>query len=236
MRLFQFNEKTMQDRAFTLIELLIVVAIIAILAAIAVPNFLEAQVRAKISRTKADLRTIATGLETYYVDYNQYPYASAINTSGTLEQINNEMAPTHKFLSSMITTPVSYLNGIPQDVFATGFDRYELRHFFYAPLALEKRRQGVDGFPADNLYWPGPPNHTDPNTTATLGAFELRLQYLGMWTMWGCGPDLDRTDLSPSKIGGPLSTNWHLGFYDPTNGTVSNGDVFRSQKHVNLGY
>jgi prepilin-type N-terminal cleavage/methylation domain-containing protein len=49
--------------AFTLIELLIVVAIIAILAAIAVPNFLEAQVRAKVSRIKADFRSVATGLE-----------------------------------------------------------------------------------------------------------------------------------------------------------------------------
>ena len=47
---------------FTLIELLIVVAIIAILAAIAVPNFLEAQVRAKVSRTKNDLRTQATAM------------------------------------------------------------------------------------------------------------------------------------------------------------------------------
>ena len=58
-------------RAFTLIDLLIVVAIIAILAAIAVPNFLEAQTRSKISRAKADMRTMATALESYLVDNNK---------------------------------------------------------------------------------------------------------------------------------------------------------------------
>ncbi len=58
---------------FTLIELLIVVAIIAILAAIAVPNFLEAQTRAKVSRVKSDMRTVATALESYRVDGNKYP-------------------------------------------------------------------------------------------------------------------------------------------------------------------
>jgi prepilin-type N-terminal cleavage/methylation domain-containing protein len=60
-------------RAFTLIELLIVVAIIAILAAIAVPNFLEAQVRSKVSRVHSDLRSVATALEAYRVDANSYP-------------------------------------------------------------------------------------------------------------------------------------------------------------------
>ena len=62
-------------RGFTLIELLIVVAIIAILAAIAVPNFLEAQVRATISRTQADLRTLPVALEAYAIDHNDYPPA-----------------------------------------------------------------------------------------------------------------------------------------------------------------
>ena len=59
-------------RAFTLIELLIVVAIIAILAAIAVPNFLEAQTRSKVSRSKADIRTQAIAMEAYFVDHNSY--------------------------------------------------------------------------------------------------------------------------------------------------------------------
>lgn len=58
---------------FTLIELLVVVAVIAILAAIAVPNFLEAQTRAKVARVSSDLRTAVTCLEAYAVDNNAYP-------------------------------------------------------------------------------------------------------------------------------------------------------------------
>ena len=57
---------------FTLIELLVVIAIIAILAAIAVPNFLEAQTRAKVARVRTDFRIITVANESYYVDNNKY--------------------------------------------------------------------------------------------------------------------------------------------------------------------
>ena len=63
----------MRSKAFTLIELLVVVAVIAILAAIAVPTFLQASTRAKVSRVKADYSAIATCLEAYIVDWNTYP-------------------------------------------------------------------------------------------------------------------------------------------------------------------
>ena len=70
-----------------------VVAIIALLAAIALPNFLEAQTRAKVSRAKADLRTVATALEAYRVDSNAYPPNDGV----------------YNVLPCQITTPVAYI-------------------------------------------------------------------------------------------------------------------------------
>ncbi len=58
---------------FTLIELLIVVAIIGILAAIAVPNFLGAQIRAKVAHSKAELRTYIQIQNLYFMDHNDIP-------------------------------------------------------------------------------------------------------------------------------------------------------------------
>jgi prepilin-type N-terminal cleavage/methylation domain-containing protein len=60
-------------RAFTLIELLIVVAIIAILAAIAVFNMQEATARARKAQDLANIRLIGTALQAYMVDHNTLP-------------------------------------------------------------------------------------------------------------------------------------------------------------------
>ncbi|RJP32291.1 MAG: prepilin-type N-terminal cleavage/methylation domain-containing protein [Candidatus Omnitrophota bacterium] len=98
--------ETTKKTGFTLIELLIVVAIIGILAAIAVPNFLNAQMRAKISRVQADMKAVSTALEQYYLDYNSYVEDHDWPTGGMDERG-----------LFRLTTPVAYMNSLPLDPF-----------------------------------------------------------------------------------------------------------------------
>jgi type II secretion system protein G len=90
----------MGNKGFTLIELLIVVAIIGILAAIAVPNFLNAQVRAKVAKTEAEMKSYVTAAEMYRLDNNNYfPH--------------NHTPWQNKYL----TTPIAYFSNMPRDIF-----------------------------------------------------------------------------------------------------------------------
>lgn len=135
-------------RAFTLIELLVVVGIIAILAAIAVPNFLEAQTRAKVSRVKADFRALSTAFESYHIDHNNYPYCwldcppcdeyvlddkitdliGFIYSAGFMSQATHETrffrgAPPKISIAGRdfdtVTTPIAYITKFPTDLFIT---------------------------------------------------------------------------------------------------------------------
>jgi prepilin-type N-terminal cleavage/methylation domain-containing protein len=58
------------NRGFTLVEIMIVVAIIALLAAIAVPGFLRARKRSQGTTIKNDLRLIDAGIDQYAIEYN----------------------------------------------------------------------------------------------------------------------------------------------------------------------
>ena len=109
-----------------MIELLIVIAIIAILALIAVPNFLEAQTRAKISRCEADMKTIATGITAYSVDWGTFPLGERATQRLFIDVLNIPTNPQlhGSFYTQLLTTPVAYLSSVPRDVFleASGND------------------------------------------------------------------------------------------------------------------
>ena len=61
------------ERGFTLVELMVVVAIIALLASVVIPNFVHARAQAAVSQSEANIKQIATALELYYTDKEDYP-------------------------------------------------------------------------------------------------------------------------------------------------------------------
>jgi prepilin-type N-terminal cleavage/methylation domain-containing protein len=201
-------------RAFTLIELLIVVAIIAILAAIAVPNFLEAQVRAKVSRTKADMRSIATGLEAYRVDENHYPpWADWRTTDAPGSDYYNDAALFHAKIPNFITTPVAYLTSISRDVFVRSSTFSNARYPVESGVGFR-----FQYFPYDGLA-------VAPTTSAAAKITNgYRAAQTGGWLFYSFGPDFD-----DNRIGSPREgTNAVYTRYDSTNGTVSTGNIIRT--------
>jgi prepilin-type N-terminal cleavage/methylation domain-containing protein len=111
--------------AFTLIELLIVVGIVAILALVAIPNLLHAQVRAKVSRAKADMRTLATAMEAYAVDTHHYPpdFDSNIYPGVTVQD--------ESLTYAQLTTPVAFITSVPLDPFRQGLSTTRGGYFEY---------------------------------------------------------------------------------------------------------
>jgi len=193
--------KRLGGKGFTLIELLIVVAIIAILAAIAVPNFLEAQVRAKVSRVMGDMRTVSIALGAYHVDHQRFP--PSVPPSGALSW--------HMRLVCL-TTPIAYLSTYEcmRDIFNNdvlneknvGETYGEERVFFY-----REERSERENYPSGYYIW------SDPES----------ISYNKAWRLMSWGPD--RRFTSFYDLGGDgISINV---LYDPTNGTKSAGDIYR---------
>ena len=88
-------------KGFTLIELMIVVAIIGILAAIAVPNFMKFQARARQSEAKANLKGYFTSIKSYFAEAGSY----VCGDCGFQPEKKNRYAYTYSSTASKATDP-----------------------------------------------------------------------------------------------------------------------------------
>jgi type II secretion system protein G len=195
-------------RGFTLIELLIVVTVIAILAALAVPNFLASQARSKVARAHSDLRTLAIGLEAYRVDHNAYPSAES---NGTMKWMR------------WATTPVAYLERVHlPDPFTRNADPHDLRTYrsyrFYRYYGFNDR-----GY-----------TNADHDTGAIIPVYPSgpgRMRVLA-YALMSHGPDrirsVDEKGRTFLRSDNLFDTGRFMLFlYDPTNGAVSFGEILR---------
>jgi prepilin-type N-terminal cleavage/methylation domain-containing protein len=188
-----------EPHGFTLIELLIVIAIILILISIALPNFLEAQARAKVVRAEADMRTLATALESYYHDRKIYPYLSVASLEYT------HLTDGFRWL----TSPVAYLKSLPIDSFSLPVDgptlvaimgpNYKFVSTTPIPMDGMKRFSTVDAYA---IYSFGP--NLDYDSIPLVGGWPF------------------------SKVDNPCRYQFSpVLSYSPTNGTRSVGDILR---------
>lgn len=149
------------QKGFTLIELLIVVAIIGILAAIAVPNFIAAQTKAKVSRVYADMKNLSTAVGMYEIDNGRTPIGSGEGMRLGIWSNDTRIAWLR------LTTPVAYIGSIPNDPFGRAssgfsvFDNEIIVHYIYNTNDNPTERFGNMGAMREvgyiwYMYSPGP--------------------------------------------------------------------------------
>ena len=195
-----------KDVGFTVIELLIVIVIISIIAAIAVPNLMSANIRAKVSGVKADMGSIAIALEDYKIDDpgRDYPIEpptpyghDEIAVLGRAFDDPSDALGLGKLVYPLDASEPTYLKRIAGDPF---------------------NNDGVEDWKEDNTKH----NHhysyytvdKDRNTSTSEAKY---------WALVSYGPDknLDITNYSQAKAAVDSGTN----LYDPDNGINSDGDI-----------
>jgi prepilin-type N-terminal cleavage/methylation domain-containing protein len=181
---------------FTLIELLIVVAIIGVLAAIAVPNFLNAQIRAKVAKAVGNMRSVETALEMYYIDKNSYP-RWAWDGWGNPDK--------HYEGFRDLTTPVAYISS--GDALVNPFK-----------VHYQKEHNVPDGRELDPFFELGT-FHYQGGGSRSQQTFDTTTFPKNVWLLESSGPDM-------ADDYGASSYPQKALVYQPSNGLHSQGDIF----------
>jgi len=211
-------------RGFTLIELLIVIAIILILISIALPNFLEAQLRAKITSTKGCLQAYRTAQESYHTDFKMYvpdvdgselvrgakvTYAVKYGAGARIDCGASEIC-TYR----MLTTPIPYMKRPCYEIFYMPLDKAvsskRLNFFEYATIWAQGAGPGgaYDTYEAGSkygIYYVFV--SVGPDRTYNYNYSNQAWEYIGSRKYFGSSPA-----------------------YSPTNGTLSVGDIIVSNR------
>ena len=221
----------MRSRAFTLIELLIVIAIILILIAIALPNFLEAQIRAKAVRSAGDSRSLGIAVESFRVDRGYllidiWDDDSALGLRRLNElfgRIANPLKATRlqRDVMAPLTTPVTYIREIPQDPFLKDPKKRATSETWTGQLDTYTYFDRDPHIPdvADGKNTPGSNTWPDDHNIQGYHAANALISQVkrltdGEFALIGSGPD-----------GEVVQSGFRGMPYSPTNGTRSAGNI-----------
>ena len=108
----------LNKKAFTLIEMLIVIVIIGILAAALVPRLQDVQSRVRDTRRKTDFQQVQTALELYKIDRNSYPRSTYTISNGCHLVPNNPFCNTDSQESPtnrIYNIGTGYITALPRD-------------------------------------------------------------------------------------------------------------------------
>jgi len=188
-------------KAFTLSELALAIAILAVLVAAVVPRLTDADIAAQVAQVRSDLRSIGAALEAYHRDYRAYPpdfqfYQSYVTIG----------RPIPDPLLWCLTTPMPYIVSLPQEVFSNnspiGGPHYGYMAKYFVSIVGSQYNYPYRGTDRWALVSKGPDLWSNSGHYLLFG--EDILNQIPEWPAWQVGPGC---------------------LYDPTNGAVSAGDI-----------